>query len=143
MAKIKVDGVGVGWHPANIGVIPAEEFFSVEGMRKEQDSETGFRMIMTKAHGFLSCPKIEGIRGMSTMTLKVGSTTGGTFRVKIHRIEQDGLVLAEAEFTLKSLNRGYEFIQLLVTEFMNEENLCLEFQQLDSKDLRFDGFSFR
>lgn len=142
MANIRVGGVGVGWHPANTGIIPSEEFFSVEGMRKEQDTETGFRMVLTQKTGSLGFPKVVGIKDMKILTLKLGSTVGGSFRVKVYRKEQDGLVLVATDLTLKPLNEGYQFIVLPITGFMDEEDLHLEFHRFGKGDLRFDGFSF-
>jgi len=142
MANIRVDGVGVGWHPANTGVIPAEEYFAVTGMRKEQDTETGFRMTLTQDIGSLKFPKIMGINKMNTMTLKLGSTNGGSFRVKIHRKEQDGFLLAEGEFSLQPLEVGYQFISIDLDNLKDTEDLYFEFHRLGNDDLRFDGFSF-
>jgi len=143
MAQLRVDGIGVGWHPVNAGVIPAEEFFSVAGMRKEQDTETGFRMVLTEDIGSLGFPKIVGLDGRQSITLKVGSNSGGDFRVDVRRKDARGTLLAASEFKLKALDKGYQFVSLALNKLADTEDLFFEFHRLGTEDLRFDGFSFR
>jgi hypothetical protein len=143
MANIRVDGVGVGWHAANTGVIPAEEFFSVAGMRKEQDTETGFRMVLTEDLGKLDFPKITGLDGMKTMTLKLGSTSGGKFQLKVYRTVPDSFLVGSTDFTLEPLEKGYSFVTVSLSGLEDVENLRFEFHRPGKEDLRFDGFSFR
>ncbi|WP_083926257.1 family 43 glycosylhydrolase [Neolewinella persica] len=143
MANIRVDGVGVGWHPANTGVIPAEEYFAVEGMRKEQDTETGFRMVLMQQSGSLIFPKIMVISKMNQLTLKFGSTSGGSFRVDVRRKDKGGMLLATTGFELKPLDKGYQFVALPLKNLSDTEDLYFEFHRLGQGDLRFDGFSFK
>lgn len=143
MANIRVDGVGVGWHPANTGVIPAEEFFAVEGMRKEQDTETGFRMVLTEEKGSLGFPKITGAGDYKTISLKVGSISGGEFKLEIHQQDSTGPAVRYDSFQLKPLDKGYQFVTIPLTVVSDEVDFRFVFRPVDKGDLRFDGFSFK
>lgn len=145
IAPLRVNGIGVGWHPANMGVIPAEEYFTVEGMRKEQDDETGFRMVLDAPIGRLYFPKVKGLNGRKTLTLRLGSAGGGDFRIKVTRKAQDGPLVGTADFTLEPLNKGYGFgfVELALPALADEEDFFFEFVRVSDGELRFDGFFFR
>lgn len=145
MANIRVDGVGVGWHPTSMGVIPAEEYFAVDGMRKEQDQVIGFRMVLDGPKGSLCYPKITGLDGKKTLTIKVASAQGGRFRITVTRKAPDGPTVGSSDFTLEPINKGYGygFVRLPLRELANEEDFFFTFERIDGADLRFDGFSFR
>ncbi|MEM9261174.1 MAG: hypothetical protein AAGA62_16155, partial [Bacteroidota bacterium] len=143
IAPIRVDGVGVGWHDASVGVIPAEEYFAVEGMVKEEDTKTGFRMRLSAETGHLFYPMLTGIAGKTSITLKLGSTTGGHFQVDLHRGNETGEVLATQEFSLESTENNYQFLQLPVSGLADQEGLTLVFRRNSPSELKFDGFSIR
>lgn len=143
IAPIRVGGVGVGWHNASFGVIPAEEYFAVSGMTKEEDTETGFRMRLSAENGHLYFPKVTGLAGKSSVSLKLGSSTGGDFQVEILRGRETGKVLATQNFSLDATGKNYQFIKLPVSGLADKEDLTIRFRRKSPSQLKFDGFSIR
>jgi len=91
----------------------------------------------------LGFPKITGLAGKKTMTLKVGSTSGGNFQMRLYRTVPDSSLVISTEFTLESQEKGYSFVTLPLSGLEDVEDLYFEFQRLGNDDLRFDGFSFQ
>ena len=141
IAPLRVDGVGVGRHLADQGVIPAEEYFAITGAVKEQDADGGFRVRTTAERAELTFPHISDLANKDRVTLRVGSAEGGKFTVVLRRGGVTGPPIAERDFSLNPWSGNYEFVTAEVGGLDAEEEVHLSLET-NGGELLFDGFTF-
>lgn len=142
MAKIRVDGMGVGRYDASLPHIEAEEYFKSEGWKKSEKIAGGFMVETTEEISYLNFPNVYGLDQVSRIRFSLASEDSGAFHISIHTDSLKGELLASKRFILKGPGELFQQIELELPKLKDRENLYFVFSQTNQQSLQLDHFSF-
>ncbi len=143
IAKIRVDGVGVGqYNLKDSKVIEAEDYFKAAGVVKKQ-IKNNFVVVTDAQKSFLNYPNINQIKSYKKVILELLAPKGGQFSIEIRLNSLKGKKIAEKIFNLKEGLVNFENLEIELTSALkNKENLYFLIEQKEQTHLQINSFSF-
>jgi hypothetical protein len=143
IAKIRVDGVGVGqYNLKDSKVIEAEDYFKAAGVVKKQ-IKNNFVVVTDAQKSFLNYPNINQIKSYKKVILELLAPKGGQFSIEIRLNSLKGKKIAEKTFNLKEGLVNFENLEIELTSALkNKENLYFLIEQKEQTHLQINSFSF-
>lgn len=136
MAKIRVDGIGVGNYDANQGKIEAEDYFKAEGISKKETINGVFVLNNISKNDFLVYPNIKGLSNKNkiSFTVNVYKKT----KVEIRENSPKGKLLQKICLVVSD-TKNQEF---KIKDLSKVKNLCFVFKGKKENALELDSFQF-
>ena len=142
MAKIRVDGVGVGRYKAKEGGIEAEDYFKAEGIRKVELEDGGFA-VETKANkSYLFFPNIEGIENFKSLQLSLRSTDKGGFDIKIAS-SLDEEEVSSKKIQLDNFSPKVSVLEMPLPKSFDRGGIYIMIEQQSETPLQIDKFTLK
>lgn len=141
MARIRVDGVGVGRYEAKKGAIEAEDFFKCEGLRKVEIGNDNFAMQADDKKSYLFFPNINGTSDFKKIRFLIRAPKGGSFRIELKpSVDSENFYLKE--FTLPTTHSEFTTIEIDLNKNIQTNQFYLFLKQSEHQPLQIDSFNF-